>query len=253
VLQADYGSMLVAVKLILPPARPNRSTFFTAGGSALQRVSSVEEVQQADMEMCQSLTNSSLDHESPNSSSRRAFLYPDETDSTSTLCMPGIRVIVVWQHSHFHTAVRNTLAALSSTKYTLDGSRYKQARLRQQVDLLNHMTQQHAGPLFARMSLPKKLHKQTVADRVTGTALLHASECVVYLTNSIHRAVTMQAVSKIALSSRVMHPNIVTCQGISVHPASKDLLLVSCVQHRMHGLVCIGLCSDRPVQSADAM
>ncbi|KAL0036293.1 hypothetical protein WJX77_001120 [Trebouxia sp. C0004] len=172
VLQADYRSMLVAIKMILPPARPNRSTIFTPGGSALQRVSSVEEVQQADMEMCQSLTtNSSLDHESPNSSGKRALLYPDETDPTSSFCMPGIRVLIVWQHSHFRRAIRKTLAALSSIQYALDGSRYKQAQLRQ------------------------------------------------------------QAVLKIALSSRIMHPNIVTCQGISEHPASKDLLLVSCVQH----------------------
>ncbi|DBA87007.1 TPA: hypothetical protein ACH3X2_000386 [Trebouxia sp. C0005] len=74
VLQADYGSMLVAVKLILAPSRPNRRTLFTPGGSALQRISSVEESQQADMEMCQSLTNSSVDHESPNSSGTRALL-----------------------------------------------------------------------------------------------------------------------------------------------------------------------------------
>ncbi|KAL0037387.1 hypothetical protein WJX79_005383 [Trebouxia sp. C0005] len=72
VLQADYGSMLVAVKLILAPSRPNRRTLFTPGGSALQRISSVEESQQADMEMCQSLTNSSVDHESPNSSGSSA-------------------------------------------------------------------------------------------------------------------------------------------------------------------------------------
>ena len=140
VLQTDYGSMLVAVKMILPPARPDRSTLFTPGGSALQRISSVEEVHPADMEMCQSLNNSSVDQESPNSSSRRALLYADETESASSFCTPGIRVVVVWQQSHVRTAVRNTLAALSTTKYGLDGSRYKQARLRQQVDLLNNST-----------------------------------------------------------------------------------------------------------------
>lgn len=140
VLQADYGSMLVAVKLMLPPAQPNRVTLFTPGGSVLQRISSVEEVQPADLEMCQSLTDSSINHESPNSSSRQALLYTDEADSASPFCMYGIRVIVVWQHSRFRTALRNILAALSTTKYILDGSRYKQARLRQQVGLLNHMT-----------------------------------------------------------------------------------------------------------------
>ena len=175
VLQADYGSMLVAVKLILAPSRPNRRTLFTPGGSALQRISSVEESQQADMEMCQSLTNSSVDHESPNSSGTRALLYADKTDSTSSFCMPRIRVIVAWQHRHFRTAVRNILAALSSTKYALDGSRYKQARLRQQVGLLNHVTQQCAGPSSAWMSLPEKMHKQTEAVCVSGTALLGAS------------------------------------------------------------------------------
>ncbi len=159
--------MPVAVKLILPPARPNRSTLFTPGGSALLRIASAEEVQQAGMEMCQSMTNSSVDHESPNASSRRALLYADETDSTSSFCMPGIRVIVVWHHSHFRTAVRNTLAALSSTKYTLDGSRYKQARLRQKVGLPDHVTQQHAGPSFACMSTQQDnscLHNYNVPD-----------------------------------------------------------------------------------------
>ena len=158
--------MLVAVKLILPPARPNRSTLFTPGGSALQRISSVEEVQQADMEMCQSMTNSTVDHESPNASSRRALLYADVKDSTSSFCMPGIRVIAVWHHSNFRTAVRNTLAALSSTKFTLDGSRLKQARLRRKVGLPKHVTQQHAGSSFACTSTHQDnscLHNHKVA------------------------------------------------------------------------------------------
>ena len=37
----------------------------------------------------------------------------------------------------------------------------------------------------------------------------------------------MQAVWKIAMSTRIMHPNIVACQGIAEHPATKDLLLVA--------------------------
>jgi hypothetical protein len=56
----------------------------------------------------------------------------------------------------------------------------------------------------------------------------------------------MQAVSKIAVSSRIMHPNIVSCQGISEHPASKDLLLVSCTMS--HVWACVStLDSNRPV------
>jgi len=87
------------------------------------------------------------------------------------------------------------------------------------------------------------MHKQTVAHCVTGTALLHASwMCTVsHKKPFFHGSVTMQAVSKVAVSSRIMHPNIVSCQGVSEHPASKDLLLVSCVQCRMYGLAYIDL------------
>lgn len=37
----------------------------------------------------------------------------------------------------------------------------------------------------------------------------------------------MQAIWKIAVSTRIMHPNIVACQGIAELPATKDLLLVA--------------------------
>ena len=131
VLQADYSSMWVAVKPMLPSRKPHITTLFTPRSS--QRSSSVEEMHHHNSSTSVPLVTSDFDRESPNSSSR-TLLGPHIQYAASDL-----NTSIVWPQLSIKMAVRQAikkiLGTLALVKSAADGSLSRQAKLREEVDL----------------------------------------------------------------------------------------------------------------------
>lgn len=131
VLQADYSSMWVAVKPMLPSRKPHITTLFTPRSS--QRTSSVEELHHHYSSTSNPLDTSDFDRESPNSSSRNLLgphIQYAASDLNTAIVRPQLSINMAVRQ-----AMKKFLGTLAFVKSAADGSLTRQAKLREEVDL----------------------------------------------------------------------------------------------------------------------
>ena len=123
VLQANYSSMLVAVKPMLPPAKPNVKTLFSPRSPALTRESLlVPHISR----LSESLIGASSEPASPTS---RTFLI----DHVPAHAVPTSRQYPNQFKTTIQAAYGSLLSMLAVVRSFADGSLYRQLKLRQQV------------------------------------------------------------------------------------------------------------------------